>query len=542
MSFRDVRSLTESERWERADKARSAHDIPGFPDLAHFNSSPCEDHAELDPLCMKCGIKLRRHQRVGIVWLYLAKKALLGDSVGTGKTPQIAGVLAMCKETGELQPHGVVIVCKAAAILQWAEQLRRLVPDISVATAVGTKRERLEIYQSWWDVILIGPEILIRDRDALMLIDPDMVVYDDIDAMRHHSNKTAAVIKKLCERPSRVIGIHGTPLQKRLPELHSFLEPVGGREVFGSEKAFRFRYIVKESIKVWSTDDRTGRRSSSTTLKDVALKNVDEFKRLVAPLVLRRTAADIDDVALPAIQPCVTWLDPTPQQAERYSQLRLGVFRKIRDEGEQITRPAAVAKFTHGWQICSGLASLDGGDSPGASAKIDWVCDKLIDGDLSDEKAVVFVYFRPNVEVLSRRLHEAGINNVIMWSAERDPRVRHERVTRFRDSRDCRVLIGTTTIEQSLNLQVARHLVGVDTILNPARMEQIVGRVRRDGSVHSTVYFHQLFLRGTQEDYYLQQLEREQAVSDYVWDERSEIFNALSPIQMMQMIAGGSHG
>lgn len=538
MGFRDVRSLSEAERWARADRARVAHNIPGFPELAYFNSSTCPEHAELNPLCMQCGIVLRFHQRVGIVWLYLAKRGLLGDSVGTGKTPQVAGVLAMCKETGELQPHGVVIVCKAAAIMQWEEQLHRLVPGITVATAVGTKRKRLEIYQSWWEVILVGPEILLRDRDALMMIDPEMVVYDDIDPMRHHSNKTAAVIKKLCERAERVIGIHGTPLQKRLPELHSFLEPVGGREVFGSERAFRFRYIVKEPVKIWSVDDRTGRRASSTTLRDVALKNVDEFKRLVAPLVLRRTAADIDDVTLPAIQPNVVWLDPSPQQAERYAQLRQGVLHKIKEEGEQISRPAAVAQFTHGWQICSGLASLDQVDSEGASVKLDWVADKVIDGDLSEEKVVAFVYFRPNVEVLSRRLTAAGIGNVIMWSAERDPVLRHERVTRFRDDPDCRVLIGTTTIEQSLNLQVSRHLVGVDTILNPARMEQIVGRIRRDGSVHSTVYFHQLFLRGTQEDYYLQQLEREQAMSDYIWDERSEIFNALSPLQLMQMIAG----
>ncbi len=540
MGFRDVRSFSEAERWARADRARVAHDISGFPELAFFNSSTCPAHAELNPLCMRCGIRLRRHQRVGIAWLYLAKKGLLGDSVGTGKTPQVAGVLAMCKEAGELEPHGTVIVCKAAAILQWEEQLNRMAPGISVAAAVGTKRKRLDIYQSWWEVVLVGPEILIRDRDALMQIDPKIVVYDDIDAMRHHSNKTAAVIKKLCERADRVIGIHGTPLQKRLPELHSFLEPVGGREIFGSEKAFRFRYIIKEPVRIWTTDDRTGRRASSTTLKDVALKNVDEFKRLVAPLVLRRTAADIDDVTLPAIQPNVVWLDPSLQQADRYAQLRLGVLRKIREEGEQITRPAAMAQFTHGRQICSGLASLDQADSPGASAKLDWVTDKVIDGDLSEEKVVVFVYFRPNVEVLSRRLTAAGVGNVVMWSAERDPALRHRRVTRFRDDPACRVLIGTTTIEQSLNLQAARHIVLVDTILNPARVEQLVGRIRRDGSQYGTVYTHQLLLKGTQEDYYLEQLEREQAVSDYIWDERSEIFNALSPLQLMQMI-GGRH-
>ena len=42
-------------------------------------------------------------------------------------------------------------------------------------------------------------------------------------------------------------------------------------------------------------------------------------------------------------------------------------------------------------------------------------------------------------------------------------------------------------------------------------MTQIAGRVKRYGSAFRTVFFHQMFARGTQEEGYLPLLQREQA-------------------------------
>ena len=100
------------------------------------------------------------------------------------------------------------------------------------------------------------------------------------------------------------------------------------------------------------------------------------------------------------------------------------------------------------------------------------------------------------------------------------------------------MLIGTTTIARSLNLQAARHLVAVDTVLNPAMMTQMAGRVKRRGSAFRTVFFHQLLARGTQEEGYLPLLRREQGVSDAVWGESGDLFGGLSPGDMVRMITG----
>jgi SNF2 family DNA or RNA helicase len=71
-------------------------------------------------------------------------------------------------------------------------------------------------------------------------------------------------------------------------------------------------------------------------------------------------------------------------------------------------------------------------------------------------------------------------------------------------------------------------------------MEQLAGRIRRDGSKYKSVYVHNLLTVGTQEERYLPALQREQALIDHVWDSKSELFESLSPLQLLTMIGGSS--
>jgi len=549
MSLPDVRKMDPLARFHAAEAARLAPDIEGWPDLECWNSAPCARHARLVPSCPRCGVVLRRHQRVGAAWLYFAMRGLLADQVGLGKTFIVAAVLAMAREAGELSARDcrAVIVARPAALGQWRDQLARVVPSLRVIAADGTPAQRVSAYLTAWDACVISPQTLSPARGAkhsrggdierLEHFPVGIVVYDDTDAMRAHANRSARAIKSLAAGAPRVIGVHGTPLQKRMSELHSFLEPVGGDVVFGTERQFRARYVTSVPVSFSATDRRTGRTIRRTKDKDTGLRQdrVPELKALLAPLVLRRRAADIEDAAMPGLVHNVVWLDPSPAQRRRYDELRDGILRRIRETGEQLSQAEAVARFIHGWQICSGLATLD--DNRDDSVKLDWAVN-AITGDLEDDKAVVFVNFKPNVAALAARLKAEGVGCVLMWGNEQKAADRNARLARFRDDPSCRVLIGTTTIEQSLNLQAARHLIACDTLLNPARMTQLAGRVRRQGSAFATVYLHQLLLRGTQEEHYLTKLEAEQAQADTVWSESGELFHTATAAELTAMITG----
>jgi SNF2 family DNA or RNA helicase len=494
------------------------------------------------------------------MWLWIAGKGLLADTVGLGKTPAVAGMFALCLESGELSTQNrAVVLCKPAAIGQWEAQLSRMIPSLRIVTAPGsmTREQRIRAYTGRaWDVAILSDRTLApakgktRKRDGdisyLQHFGVGMLVYDDIDAMRTRTTRSAKAVRDLAQAAPRVVGVHGTPLQKKPDELYSFLEPLGGPAVLGSLHQFRYRY-VRTGAASYVTRDQCGQLVERDTTHDTGLKNEQELRQLIAPLVLRRRAEDVDDVTMPALQLNTVWLDPSPEQAKRYEELRAGVLRRLQEAGETVTQLEADSWWMYGWQICSGLAALDAGP-PGAgplteaerstdvSVKLDWVMNSLT-GDLADEKAVVFINFKPNVEALSRRLTAAGIGHVLMWGNESNQNERNRRLAAFRQDPRCRVLVGTTTIEQSLNLQIARHLFAVDTLSNPARMIQLAGRVRRMGSPFSTVYLHQLLLRGTHEEDILLRLHAEQATADTVWNERGELFHGAPPVEIMQMIA-----
>ena len=561
MTLPDAAGLSYEQREAASLRIKSLRDIEPWPALEWFNSSPCRRHApELDPLCMACGIVLRKHQRIGATWMYLGLPGLLSDTVGSGKTAQAVAVMAMYKQAGMLGLHArAVVVCKPAALHDpWGDQLRRLAPGLKVVIADGTPPRRRKLYAGDWEVAIVSERTFAPaagakasrpgDVDFLMERPVDILFYDDTDAMRSVGSRTYRAICKLAARCSRVHGMHATPLQKRLMELWAFTQPVGGRDRLGSESRCRQRYVTqtRKTILVPVRGDAAGRRVERRTIwvDNGMVRNpelVAEFRRAIAPIVLRRTAKDLDDVAMPEIQVNPVFLDLLPRQRRRYEELREGVLRRLKAGGEEVTYTVAAAAFTRGQQICGGLAALDEGpEAPGSSVKLDWVMDALT-GDLAEEQVVCFVYHQGNVAALSERLKAEKIPHVLMWSQMTDKRRRKRRLDLFREGR-ARVLIGTTTIEASLNLQAARHMIGVDTILNPARMTQLTGRIRRQGSRYPMVFFHHLLARGTQEDGYLPLLRREQEVADVVWDEQSDIFTALTPRQLMRMIAEGRPG
>jgi SNF2 family DNA or RNA helicase len=531
--------FTDARRFEFGEAVRRAADFQ-LPPLSYFNSDPCPQHQEIHADCRQCGIVLRRHQRIGVAWLYVVRRGLIADSMGTGKTAHVAGLLALLMQAGELDDDRAVIVVRSGSpVMQWQAELNRLVPTLGVSVATGTRQERVERYLSPWRVMLMGYHMFSRDLEDMLNFPINTLIVDDVDALRHRENKTAYAIKRLARDCKRVVILSGTPLQKRLPELHSVLEPIGGREIFGSELAFRQRYVREEKVKVYARR-REGAPQAINTTKAVGYKNIDEFIQRIRPLALRRTAADITDVDLPAVVSQDVFLDLYPVQHARYRELQAGVLKIIKAEGTTVSRPAAVAQFTYGAMLCSGLCTLGEADRPKSSIKLDWLEEKLVEGDLSDEKVVCFMNFKNSIRAMQERLTRAGVGYVTIWGEEKRPAARFAAQEKFWQDPNCRVLMGTSAIEQSLNLQIARHLVNVDTILNAARMAQLSGRIRRDGSSHSTVYVHNLLTTGTQEEQYLPLLEREQALQDAVWNEQSELFHALSPLALLSLIGKSS--
>lgn len=552
----DTRNFSDEQREKIALGIKAAEDFK-LPRLSAWNYENCRKHRhgwvetyydealELEqkrtvldrpmPGCRDCAILFRQHQRVSVAWLYFKKRALLADTMGSGKTSSAGGLVAMLKETGELPELGrAVIIPRAPALRQWQREFARMMPGLNTAIATGTKQQRLKLYLQPWEVLFISPQTLVRDLQELQLRKYSLVLTDDIDMLRNPGNQATYAIHEMAKRADRFIEMTGTPVQKRLSELHSIFYPIGGAKAFGNLDSFERKYTRKETITEYAP---SGKILGTKTV--TGYRNLNDFKARISPMFLRRTAADLKDVELPAIQPTDHFLDLYPRQREKYKELQRDVLQIVKSTGVETKHMTALSKLTYGAQICAGLAALGEEDGPGTSSKMDWIIDKLREGgDLENEKVVVFAQYKNSIRALHNRFAEEGIGYATVWGENKNAAERQAAQDRFWDDPVCRVLIGTQSIEQSLNLQVARHLINMDMIMNPARMEQLAGRIRRDGSAFKHVFVHNLLTVDTQEERYLPVLEREAALAAHIWDESSELFSALDPMMMLRLIVG----
>ena len=519
-------------RREAAEKVRRAKNI-NLPPLKYWNYDPCSHHEvpRVDCEWQACGGEPFDHQRVGIVWLYLIKRGLLADVTGAGKTIQTLGLLALMKERGELTDRAVVI-CQTAAVLQWLEEANRWTPRVNAEAVYGgmTRAKRISRYSSNWDVLFIGWRMAQQDHDILQKLEIGTVIVDDVDALLDHGNATHRVVVDLANRANRSVVINATNVQVRLEQLHAATVPVDGHRIFGSLPAFSARYIRKEKVTVWLP---SGKRKSME--KTTGFRNLADLKRRLAPIFLRRNYEDLQDIRMPEIMPPENiWLELHPAQRAKYTELQRGVLRIRRETGDEVKYTEALAKFTYGQEICAGLPALGEPDGPEASIKLDWL-EQRLNSEWVDQKIVVMIRNKGLVSAFQNRLDRNQVGYETIWGNEPSSVVRKAAQDRFWRDPNCRVMMGTSAMERSLNLQISNIIVFVDTVLNPARVTQTVGRIRRPGK-HDHIFVFCLFCRDTQEEGYLNQLKRRQAVADAVNEEQSELYESLSPMELLALI------
>lgn len=535
----DPRAMPEQSRHMIAEAVRTSYDIH-LPPLPDWNARPCLRHApDMAASCMACGVLPRRHQRVGITWLFLTPRAGLFDSTGLGKTIQVAGLLSLLLGTGEIgqfaqHSRKALIIARAATIGQWKAQLHRMLPQLVVTCVTGDARARRRALAGDWEVALCGPEMMVSKAsnaiEQLAEHDFGTVICDDISALSN-VNKTSTTIRRLTDRADRVVVATATPTDKRLQQLYDTGRVLGWPSVLGTPEEFQHRYVNMQQVwytpklkpvrckfckavmvadhqaKMWveAKSKATGpcfakpdsphfplsRQQPGPKFtwveKGVNTDNLPEFRARIAPLHLRRTADECDDVTMPAVELQHVPLVLPKEQRERYAELRKGALTRISADGTPVTMTEEKALFMRARQITSSLACLDGGK--GESVKLDYVTAQLT-GDLAAEPVVVYCYFRPTLDDLANRLAKEGVQSVRIWGKQHA--ADQGNAIGLFNAGTVNVMLITDAGGMGLNLQRARRMIIVDPPLSAGRLSQIIGRIKRDGSAHQACYIQLL--------------------------------------------------
>src|SRR5690606_10824896 len=99
----------------------------------------------------------------------------------------------------------------------------------------------------------------------------------------------------------------------------------------------------------------------------------------------------------------------------------------------------------------------------GASSKLNVLIDLLVEGDLSEEKVVVFSRFRSMVDLAIRELEKRKVKCVRVTGSENE-KERKTAMEKFQDeNNDVRVIFITLAGSHAINLQTGKAIIFYDT-------------------------------------------------------------------------------
>ncbi|MCH7909988.1 MAG: DEAD/DEAH box helicase family protein, partial [Candidatus Hydrogenedentes bacterium] len=258
------------------------------------------------------------YQRQGIATMLSAKRLLLGDAVGLGKTIQSVGAISLAMERGICRR--AMVVTSASLKGQWRDEAQKyLLPDAvsglaSDFTVVsGEKSKRIEIYRDpAARVIVLNYELFLHDLKHMPPV--DMIVLDEAARIKNLDAQTTKNIKAFCAKHKIQYryALTATAIENRLEDLFSILSFLGDRSL-GFYTYFLYHYCRLRQFQA---------PNGAWIRQVVGHLNLAEAKRRTGHILLRRTKDDVG-IELPELVIRNVAIDLTARQREEYEAIKV---------------------------------------------------------------------------------------------------------------------------------------------------------------------------------------------------------------------------
>jgi SNF2 family DNA or RNA helicase len=399
--------------------------------------------------------ELLPYQMDGVAFAVGAGRAVLADDMGLGKTIQGIGVAELLAREANIRR--VLIVCPASLKSQWRNEIRRFT-DRDAQLIAGLTNERAGQYQNDELFTVCNYEQVLRDLQAVEEVNWDLIILDEGQRIKNWEAKTSRVLKGLKSQFALVLS--GTPLENRLDELYSVVQFIDDRRLGPAFRFFNRHRMVDEKGKV------------------LGYKNLDELRKNLGPVLLRRTRGSVLS-ELPPRSTDYIRIPPTEEQLD----IHAGHMRMV----SMITRKAYISemdllRLQKALLMCRMSANstfLVNKQQPSFSSKLEHLRDLL--GDLLDEKDRKAVLFSEWTTMLDLIEPLADGHRFVRLDGSVPQKKRQALVHEFQHDEKCRLFLTTNAGSTGLNLQAANTVVNVDLPWNPAVLEQRIARAHRMG-------------------------------------------------------------
>jgi len=420
---------------------------------------------------------LRGYQKTGYGWLWFLYEngfsGLLCDDMGLGKTHQIMALMTgiLRRKKGADPQTKFLVICPTSVLTHWKDKVNEYCPFLNPYVYHGTDRIFHEAFQEH-TLIITSYGIALRDIEILADFQFELLVLDEIQAVKNKATKTYAAVKAL--EASCTLGLTGTPIENSVGDLKSLFDIIlPGYLLSDSQFEKFFRCPIDEGYE-----------------DSVA---PEKLARLISPFVLRRKKEQvlkelpekIEDVRRCSLTPDQLWCyrDLVNNQGQQLVQ-------RLKDPDEKVPYMHIFALLNYLKQVCDHPALLEGERKDYqkySSGKWDLFIELLEESLGSGQKVVVFSQYVKMLELIESYLTD---NKIEFATIKGHTRRRAEAISRF--NTDPRCMVFSASLRASglgIDLTGASVVIHYDRWWNSAREDQATDRVHRIGQKRGVQVF-----------------------------------------------------
>ena len=466
----------------------------------------------------------------------------------------IQALMSTIKLIDEKKVKKVLILCKKSLKKQWEREIQKFtylhdsLESIAYIPESATKNKRVKMLDvlraSKSGILITTYESCMSDKNLLKKLGFDLVIIDEVHLIKAAGKAKNTAVKEAISKIKYKILLTGTPITNKPLDLYGIVGLCSSKYFDMKITAFKKRYI---------TYYHNGR-----FISEVGYKNIDELREKCQSIMLRRTEAEVE-LSLPKVIYRIVRCDQDEIQ-EKLTRLIMAMFRETSDKLEEVTEKdlakdpllkeklEAKKKGILGFRqvVANDPSIFKYGKSPMVRAIIDDnkafnrykksdKTDKLLDiiYDVSErgEKIIIFSKHERTTRYLYDRIfEEIGVDTVI-YSGKVTEELRNEAIDLFCEDDDTMVLLATNAASEGLNLTIARHVVNYDLPDTVAIGVQRMGRARRAGSTHKSIYVYNMITVGTVDEKVKAKLDKQKKLFTSVVDldeQESKLIKKLS--------------
>lgn len=494
--------------------------------------TPANTLRDLETLEDLSNADLFPHQRAGVAFLKTARRALLADEPGLGKTAQAIRALKAFKDSGE-DIFPALVVCPNTLKKNWKSEFVKWWPDVNVQVIKGSAGQRRKQFEEPADVYVINWEGLrthsrlagygsialarcqscgghdekvsenrceVHPRE-LNNIDFKAVIADEIHRSKEAKSKQTRALWAATGDADIRFALTGTPIANDVLDLWSILHWLSPNE--------------------WPSKTRWVDRMINTMLNAFGGMMVlgvkphmeQEFYAAINPRMRRMLKAKVLPW-LPEMMFERRDVEMSTKQKKAYDQMRDMMIAEL-EGGEALTAPSALTQTIRLLQFASSYAEMATNEATGEikavladpSCKVEALMDDIKNGDFGNDSVAVCAVSRQLIYLLSAALTKEDIRHGLITGSQSEDE-RQQAVDDFQAGKIKWILFTAQAGGVGITLTAARRLIMLQRPWSLVDHKQALDRVHRIGSeIHDSIIVTDYVTEGTIEERVIQVLE-----------------------------------